>query len=130
MGLFDPIRILVCGSRTWRDYSTIESKLRGLPRGSTVIHGDARGADRMARDAARKLGLIEEPYPADWSGLGRRAGPIRNQLMLDEGRPQFVIAFRARGTSRGTDDTIARARAAGIPVTIIHEPPTFLGRVG
>jgi hypothetical protein len=39
--------------------------------------------------------------------------------MLDEGRPDRVIAFRMPGVSRGTDDMIRRARAAGIPVEVI-----------
>ena len=44
---------------------------------------------------------------------GRSAGPIRNQAMLDEGRPDLVVAFPGH---HGTADIVRRARAAGIKV--------------
>jgi hypothetical protein len=55
--------------------------------------------------------LINEP--ADWKAHGRAAGPIRNQRMIDEHRPELVVA--APG-GRGTADMVRRARAAGIEV--------------
>jgi hypothetical protein len=30
---------------------------------------------------------------AEWERLGRKAGPIRNQRMLEEGKPDLVVAF-------------------------------------
>jgi hypothetical protein len=48
---------------------------------------------------------------ADWEKLGRSAGPIRNQAMLDEGRPDLVVAFPGH---HGTADMVRRARAAGV----------------
>ena len=50
---------------------------------------------------------------ADWAKHGRKAGPIRNQRMIDEGRPDLVVAFPG-GT--GTADMVERARVAGIRV--------------
>jgi hypothetical protein len=58
-----------------------------------VIEGDAHGADRMAGEWARRHGVENTKFCADWDRLGRKAGPIRNQLMLDEGRPDLVVAF-------------------------------------
>ena len=52
-----------------------------------------------------------ELFPADWKVRGRAAGHIRNQQMLDEGRPHLVVAFPG---GRGTADMVRRARAAGI----------------
>lgn len=113
-------RVLVCGSRTWTDAATIARVLGELPEGTVIIHGAARGADYLAGIEAEGYGFKLEEYPADWR-LGRRAGPLRNQRMLDEGRPDRVIAFRMPGPSRGTDDMVRRARAAGIPVEVILE---------
>jgi hypothetical protein len=59
-------------------------------------------------------------FPADWETHGRAAGPIRNQAMLDEGKPYLVIAFWD-GKSKGTLDMISRATRAGVPVKIV--PP-------
>jgi predicted RecB family endonuclease len=51
------MRVLVTGATTWRDAERIREELRRLPAGSIVIHGDAPGADALARQVARELGL-------------------------------------------------------------------------
>lgn len=43
-----------------------------------IIHGDARGADRLCRDWAVSRGIPHEAYPADWGVYGKAAGAIRN----------------------------------------------------
>lgn len=43
----------------------------------------------------------------------RAAGPIRDQEMLDKGKPDLVVAFLG---NRGTADMVRRAREAGVPV--------------
>lgn len=80
---------------------------------SAVIEGDAHGADRLAWRWAVANGVPVEKFPANWRRDGRAAGPIRNQQMLDEGRPDIVVAFPG---GRGTADMVRRARKAGIPI--------------
>lgn len=46
------------------------------------------------------------------------AGPIRNQHMLDIGKPDVVLAFPG---GRGTEDMIRRAEKAGVPVKRIGD---------
>lgn len=115
------MRVLVCGSRNWTNALAIEHRLVGLPEGTVIIHGATRGADSIAGSIARECcGLWEEPYSADWSRYGKAAGPIRNQQMLDQGRPDLVIAFHADlSKSKGTADMVRRAKKAGIPVEVI-----------
>ena len=81
-----------------------------------VIQGGARGADQIAREwcIARKIAYVN--YPADWTVHGKAAGPIRNQQMIDRGRPDRVLAFSG---GKGTADMIARANRAGVPVELI-----------
>ena len=113
------MKVLVCGSRSWDDYGAVESALGELVtrRGRfTVMHGAARGADRLAGRAARALGLDVVEYPAQWDRLGRRAGYVRNEQMLAE-RPDLVLAFHKDG-SRGTAHMIKLARDAGIEVEV------------
>ena len=112
------MRVLVCGSRDWTDGKAIEQRLRQLPRGSTVIHGDARGADRLAAVIASGLGLNVIAVPADWDRLGRSAGKIRNISML-EMKPELVIAFWKNG-STGTAHTIENATRRGIALEVHH----------
>lgn len=61
-----------------------------------------------------------ESYPADWKRDGRGAGPIRNQRMIDEGKPHIVIAFPG---GKGTADMVMRAEMAGIPVVKVEVLP-------
>lgn len=109
------MRVLVCGSRNWTDYAVIERRMKALPTGAVIIEGEARGVDKSSRRIAEHLGLEVAPFPANWDKYGKAAGPIRNQQMLDEGRPDLVLAF-PMPDSIGTQDMIARARQAGIPV--------------
>ncbi|KKK86431.1 hypothetical protein LCGC14_2763330, partial [marine sediment metagenome] len=83
-------RVLICGSRTYKNAAAIAEVVHGLPTGTVVIHGAARGADSLADLYARQNGLETEVYPADWDKYGKGAGPVRNKQMLDEGRPTEV----------------------------------------
>jgi len=113
------MRVLVCGDRNWKDAILIQERLSQLPSGAVVLHGDCRGADRIAGNVAEFLGLEVEKYPANWDKYGRSAGPIRNRDMLDT-RPHLVIAFHDDLTkSKGTKDCVTEARNRNIPVEVI-----------
>ena len=111
------MRVLVCGSRHFNDYELLEKTLETLGI-TTIIEGEARGADALARRYAERRGLDVLPFPALWDKYGRSAGPIRNAQMLSEGKPELVIAFRGPG-SRGTQNMIDQAKKTGIEVRII-----------
>ena len=87
--------------------------MRGI---ALVIAGGARGADTIAAEWAKARDIPCEVYMADWDGLGPKAGPIRNQRMLDEGKPDLVVAFPG---GRDTADMMRRARSAGVEVVEI-----------
>lgn len=108
-------RVVVYGSRTWRDPAPIRAYIDSLPPTAVVITGGAWGADRIAHLAAQARGLATEVYPADWDRHGRRAGPLRNQQMLDSGVTE-ARGFRMPGLSNGTDDMTLRLVAAGVPL--------------
>ena len=110
------MRVLVCGGREYDDWSTICWALdpySGNKPPATIIQGGAKGADFLAKVWAKYMGVSWEEYPADWKKHGKAAGGIRNQQMLDEGKPDLVIAFPG-GT--GTADMVHRARKANIEV--------------
>lgn len=125
------MRVLICGSRTWRDPGPIDALIYGLVMDYgrlTIIHGDAKGADSLAASAGRALindgrEVTVRAYPADWERHGRAAGPIRNQQMLDA-EPDLVYAFTEQPPTTGTADMIRRAQHAGIPVIVVsHATP-------
>lgn len=111
---------LICGGRDFADNEMFDSamsdlmRLRGCPR--CIIHGGAAGADMMAAMWAVKRGTAMVAFPAEWDKHGKAAGPIRNQQMIDKGKPSLVVAFPG---GRGTADMVKRARAADIDVAEI-----------
>lgn len=112
------LRVLVCGSREFDDYGLLEDILNNTWRADgefIIIHGCAKGADSLADKYATQYDNPVEKYPADWTKYGRKAGPIRNEQMLQEGKPDLVIAF-PRGESRGTRHMMRIAREAGVTV--------------
>ena len=111
------MKVLVCGSRSWRDSKAIKDRLSLLPIDSTIISGGARGADAISSAVAREIGLEVEEFPPQWEKFGRSAGFRRNLVMLDE-KPDLVIAFHQMN-SAGTAHTIEQARRRRIPVEII-----------
>jgi hypothetical protein len=116
-----PPRVLVTGSREWADPEPIRRALKRLPTDTILIHGMARGADRLAHEVAEELGLEIRPCPAEWEKYGKAAGIIRNRQMLAEDKPDLVLAFHPNlAEARGTKHMVEVARKAGVPVEIIE----------
>jgi len=110
------MRVLICGGRDFKDFDMLRRELDGLHAERTfteVIEGGAGGADTMGHDWAKLNDVPTICYLADWETYGRAAGPLRNQRMLDEGKPDLVITFPG---GRGTADLVRRAKAVGIPI--------------
>lgn len=111
-------RVLVCGGRNFHDQTNVYEWLDCLhmqtPIG-LIIHGDAKGADRLGGQWAESRGIDVEVYPANWRLFGRRAGYIRNQQMLREGKPDQVMAFPG-----GVGTKMMRELAAEANVPVIN----------
>lgn len=105
------MKVLVCGGREFQDYAAVCSVLERYEI-SLIIHGDARGADSLAKRYAIERGIPHLPFPADWQTHGRAAGPIRNKEMLRQ-NPDIVIAFPG---GRGTDNMCKQAVLANMKV--------------
>lgn len=116
------MRVLVCGDRNWADRVFLYVKLNELHRVkpiTCVIDGGARGADTMAYEWAKEHNIKTERYFANWEKHGRAAGPIRNNKMLKEGKPECVVAFHDNiPDSKGTKNMLELAKADGIPATL------------
>lgn len=120
------VRILVCGGRDFKDYKGLFRVLdniimdRGYHENDQmispnvhIIAGKAKGADTFAVDWAVINQCEFTEYPADWDKHKKAAGAIRNQQMLDEGKPDLVVAFPG---GVGTADMVRRAKKAGVEV--------------
>lgn len=114
------MRVLITGGRNYDDQKLLDETLDALHAANgvtTLIHGDASGADRLAQQWAQSRGVSVDPHPADWKKYGRAAGPMRNQKMLDN-KPDQLVAFPG---GKGTADMIARAKRAGLKVLLVGE---------
>ena len=116
------MKVLVCGGRDYDNRDSLYEVLNAFHSVgpiSVVVHGDAKGADRMAGDWARTRGILEDPHPANWATHGRAAGPIRNAEMLTSTAPDLVIAFPG---GRGTEHMVRIAKQAGFRVISTGQP--------
>ena len=116
-------RALFFGSRDWLDPLPIAAYILALPSGSTVINGGANGADSLAANLAKDRGLDTHTFFADWDRWGKAAGPLRNQQMLDDGKPTIAFGFvnKPLAQSRGSADMARRLSAAGIRTYITEK---------
>ncbi|HEY9816850.1 MAG TPA: DUF2493 domain-containing protein, partial [Candidatus Obscuribacterales bacterium] len=105
-------RLLVCGGRTYgvpldssdkdevfRAYVETDDLTRALGFYHSLhpidvlIHGNAKGADKLAGEWAERKGIKTLVFKAEWKKYGKRAGYLRNTRMLKEGKPTAVMAF-------------------------------------
>lgn len=110
------MRVLVTGGRHYADREFLYAALDALHAEHgfrLLIHGGATGADALAQDWAEHRGVVPQAYPADWTKYRKAAGPIRNRQMLDEGKPDLVVAFPG---GDGTANMVSIAKRAGVPV--------------
>ena len=111
------MRVLVCGGRDFNDQDYLRATLDSLDvvHGpfEVIIHGCAAGVDTQAALWASIQKKKVLAFSADWKTHGRAAGPIRNTQMLEEGKPDLVIAFPG---GIGTANMVRQAKAANVEV--------------
>lgn len=106
------MKVLVCGGRDYPNVKKVFTTLDAISKVDKIIEGGATGADKWARVWAETGGVANDTYRPNWN-FGAAGGPIRNQRMLDEGKPDLVVAFPG---GNGTADMIRRAKRAGVQV--------------
>lgn len=122
------MRVLVCGGRDYRDADHVWNTLCDLDaneRIDCVIHGAATGADHEGMIWAQGNDRLHAPFAAEWERYGKKAGPLRNERMLRDGKPDLVVAFPG---GRGTANMVAQAQLAG--VRVLQVPPQAEGGQG
>ena len=111
--------ILVTGSRgpLWveQDALVCERLTEFYTPGDRFVVGDAKGVDALVRCWCLERFIPYEVFEADWAQYGKRAGPVRNGLMVarmltlrNEGRALRCLAFPGP-KSVGTYDCIRQA---------------------
>lgn len=117
------MRVLICGGRDFDRLDVMDRVLDTIHKKTPITHiiwGGAKGADEMGGDWAYVNNIPSSRYPALWHKHGKSAGAIRNQQMIDEGKPDLVVAFPTK-KSIGTYDMIRRAEKHDIKLIIVKE---------
>lgn len=119
--------ILITGDRNWKNFEVIKKSLTSyINRNTLLIHGDCRGADRIAGHVGLGYKFVVDAKPADWKRYGKAAGILRNIEMIDmalkykqQGISTVVLAFHEHiNESKGTKHCIEYAKKAGLKVLL------------
>jgi hypothetical protein len=114
------MKIAVIGSREFKDFKFVKDTvitafyLNAPLCGNEFVSGGARGVDTWAEECMTHL-TPKHIFKPEWDKYGKRAGFIRNQLIINEA--DKVIAFWD-GSSCGTKNSIDLAIKAGKPIDI------------
>lgn len=116
-------KLIVAGSRDFNDYALLSRVLIAMAdvefadKALSIVSGMARGADDLGYRFATEHGVTLYKFPANWSGLGKRAGFIRNTQMgnFSDG----LLAFWD-GQSNGTRHMVDYMHQLKKPVHIIN----------
>lgn len=146
------IAVITGGRDHWLTLAELE-RLESViaERGVRVLRdGWARGVDKtvagylrargarvldLAKPRPRGTGdaLVVEPWPADWTTHGRRAGPLRNRAMLDGlpadlagytplPRADLLVAFHGGDGTRGCREAAAERGIEIVAIEPVAEP--------
>lgn len=122
-----PNVVAIVGSRSFPHLHWIDVFVERLRSETIVVSGGARGVDTVAATRAQKCGLrtkIFEIESWEWERYGRRAGMIRNAVLLAYVRELggHVVAFShddALGNIvGGTKHVVNLAAKWNVPVTV------------
>lgn len=117
----EEIKIAVVGSRSILNkqfvFNTLDFYLARLLKEYEVIivSGGAIGVDSLCEDFARERNLKTEIYLPDYKQYGKGATFIRNSQIVEAS--DYLIAITTG--SKGTEDSIKKARKKGIEVKIV-----------
>ena len=119
------MRLAIVGGRDFDDYDVLVTWADSIfymqdTDSKIVVSGGARGADSLARRYAGEHIAEYLEFPADWETHGKAAGFIRNQQIVDA--CDMVLAFWD-GKSKGTQDTITKAKKAKKSTFIVYFTP-------
>lgn len=101
----------VTGGRKYEEYEVVAKVLDHF-NPDIVVHGGCTGADSLADRWCKSRGKVSTAVYPNWD-LGKIAGPIRNNRILAEFKPEAIVAFPGH---TGTLDMVTKAKTLGTRV--------------
>jgi predicted Rossmann fold nucleotide-binding protein DprA/Smf involved in DNA uptake len=111
------MKVAIVGTRTYPDLEQVRKYVRDLSPDDIIVSGGAKGVDETAEGEARKIGMEVISVPAEWNKYGKRAGLMRNDIIV--GMADCVVAFWD-GVSRGTKYTIDKAKEKNVITQVFN----------
>ncbi len=111
------MKVAIVGSRHYPNLERVRKYVSKLSPNDTIVSGGAKGVDATAEDEARKLGMEVISIPPEWDKYGRRAGLVRNDMIVSLAHQ--VVAFWD-GVSRGTKYTIDKAKEKNVITQVFN----------
>ena len=115
------MKVIIAGPRDFfdaeqLDLAILEAQVKGILI-TEVVCGKARGVDTLGEEWAKKHNIPVKYFPADWDGLGKAAGHVRNGQMARYGEALIALAY-SEFPSPGTTNMIATALAMNLKVHV------------
>ena len=115
------MRLAIVGGRDFTDTIKFLEVMCGhfgwMEAGDSLVSGGANGADTLGGYYAKKFNIPIKIFKPEWDKYGKSAGFLRNQTIVDN--CDIVLAFWD-GVSKGTQDTIEKAKKAKKPTFLIY----------
>ncbi len=111
-------KVIIAGGRDFKNYDYLKeccNKALSNQANIQIVCGMAKGTDLLGKRYGDEFGYPVAEFPADWDGIGKKAGFVRNEQMADYGNA--LIAFWD-GSSKGTAHMIDLATKKGLKVKI------------
>lgn len=119
------MKVVIAGGRDFNDFGLVKEVVDAFHKETqitSVLCGEARGADTLGKSWADFNDVLVDSYPADWNLRGKSAGFYRNQRMAED--CDSVIVFWD-GLSHGTAHMINSAKKLGKPVKVVYYSKTI-----
>lgn len=124
--LMKELRLIVAGSRTWKDYELLKVNLNEILADLyinqpfevvTIVSGTAKGADELGEKFADEYNYTVKKFPADWDKLGKKAGFLRN---IEMAKYSHACVVFWDGKSKGTKHMIETAKQHNLTVYVVE----------
>lgn len=115
------MKLLIAGSRDFNNFPLLEENVKFFTKNFDnseieIVSGNAKGADKLGEQYAKKYNIKIKLFPADWNKFKKSAGMIRNREMGDYAT--HAILFWD-GKSPGTKAMAQILKEKNIPHKII-----------